>query len=130
MSGGRRLRAGRKPIEIDLEQLEKLCIWQCTDQEIASWFGVSVRTIVSRRKRRAFAEVMERGRAKGQISLRRAQMKLAEQGNAAILIWLGKQLLNQRDVSPMELSGRDGQPLQISLEAIDLIVNYAKKRKR
>jgi len=71
MSGGRRPRAGRKPIEIDLEQLEKLCNLDCTHEEIANWFGVSVRTIESRCKQRAFAKVMERGRAKGRISLRR-----------------------------------------------------------
>jgi len=56
-------------------------------------------------------------------------MKLVEQGNAAMSIWLGKQLLGQRDVSPVELSGRNGQPMQVSLEAIDVIV-AANERKR
>ena len=31
---------------IDLVELEKLCGLQCTDAEIAAWFGVSERTIV------------------------------------------------------------------------------------
>ncbi len=38
MSGGARQGAGRKPVKIDLEQLEKLCGLQCTDAEIAAWF--------------------------------------------------------------------------------------------
>jgi hypothetical protein len=41
---------GRKPVHIDLVELEKLCALQCTDEEIADWFDVSTRTIESRRK--------------------------------------------------------------------------------
>jgi hypothetical protein len=40
----------RPEAEIDLAELEKLCSMQCTDIEIASWFGISVRTIERRRK--------------------------------------------------------------------------------
>jgi hypothetical protein len=114
MSGGNRERAGRKLIQIDLVELEKLCVLQCTEYEIACWFGISVRTIQSRRKQRKFREVMERGKAKGRISVRRVQMKLMDQGNAAMAIWLGKQLLGQRDVTPIELTGHaEGSPAKI-----------------
>jgi hypothetical protein len=41
MTGGSRERAGRKPVRIDLTELEKLCALQCTNDEIAAWFGVS-----------------------------------------------------------------------------------------
>jgi hypothetical protein len=41
-------------------------------------------------------EALERGRAKGNISLRRMQWKAAEEGNITAMIWLGKQLLGQR----------------------------------
>ena len=40
---------------------------------------------------------MTRGRAKGRISVRRMQMKLLEDGNATMGVWLGKQLLGQTD---------------------------------
>ena len=83
--------------EIDLSELEKLCMLHCTDQELADWFGVTTRTIERRRTEPAFAAVMERGRSKGKISLRRAQMKLVEQGNAVMSIFLGKQWLGQVD---------------------------------
>jgi hypothetical protein len=33
MQGGRRAKAGRKPVEIDLVELEKLCSFQCTHEE-------------------------------------------------------------------------------------------------
>jgi hypothetical protein len=110
MSGGIREGAGRKATQIDLTQLEGLCALQCTDEEIASWFNVSVRTVQSRRKQATFAEVMRRGRAKGRINVRRAQMRLLERGNGSIAIWLGKNLLGQRD--SMQITGADGGPIR------------------
>ena len=83
--------------DINLTELERLCAIQCTDEEISAWFGVTTRTIERRRLEPAFAEIMERGKAKGRISVRRMQMKLLEQGNATMGVWLGKQLLGQVD---------------------------------
>src|SRR5215475_10806005 len=91
--------------KIDLAELEKLCSLQCTDEEIAAWFGLTTRTIERRRKKKAFAEVMERGRAKGRISVRRMQMKLLEQGNATMGVWLGKNILGQVDEVRHALNG-------------------------
>jgi len=82
---------------IDFAELEKLCAMQATDEEIAAWFGVSTRTIERRRKVRKFADVMDRGRARGRLSVRRLQMKLLEAGNATMGVWLGKQYLGQSD---------------------------------
>ena len=62
---GDRRKAGRKPVQIDLVELEKLCALQCTDEDIADWFGVSTRTVETRRKRPEFAQAMQRGRSKG-----------------------------------------------------------------
>src|SRR5882724_11209570 len=86
-----------KLARIDEGELEKLAMLQCTDEEVAAWFGVTTKTIERRRKTGRFAEIMERGRAKGRISLRRTQMRLAEQGSGSVAIWLGKQLLGQVD---------------------------------
>jgi hypothetical protein len=83
--------------KIDLHELEKLCMMQATDEEVAAWFAVSVRTIERRRKNPKFEEVMTRGKAKGRLSVRRWQMKLLEAGNATMGVWLGKQLLGQVD---------------------------------
>ena len=75
-----------------------------------------------------FAEVMERGRAKARISVRRAQFKLLENGNCTMAIFLGKQLLGQRDAMPVEISGPGGKVLEISLETIDAILAIKKKQ--
>jgi hypothetical protein len=87
----------RKTVPIDLVELERLSALQCTNEEIAFWFGVTTRTIERRREDPKLAEVMERGKAKGPISVRRMQMKLLEQGNATFGMWLGKQILGQTD---------------------------------
>ena len=101
--------------EIDLAELERLSAMQCTDEEIAAWFKVTPRTIERRRKNRAFAEVMDRGRAKGRISVRRQQMKLLDQGNATMGVWLGKNILGQTDEIRHEING--GQPFILVLTA-------------
>ena len=105
---------GRPEAEIDLTELEKLCAIQCTNAEIAAWFNVSERTIDRKRHEAKFLEVMERGKGKGRISIRRLQMKAAEAGNATLLIWLGKQLLGQRDEQYLEHAGKDGGPITIA----------------
>jgi hypothetical protein len=91
-------KAGRKPIEIDLAELEKLGQLHATDEEIAAWFGTTTRTIERRRKEsRKFREALDKGKARGKISLRRLQVQSAQNGNIAAQIWLGKQILNQRE---------------------------------
>jgi hypothetical protein len=52
----------RPEAKIDLVELEKLCGMQCTDEEIAAFFGVSTRTIERRRKVEKFREVMDNAR--------------------------------------------------------------------
>jgi hypothetical protein len=116
---------------IDPVELEKLCAMQATDEEIAAWFGVSTRTIERRRKVRRFADVMDRGRARGRVSVRRMQMKLLEAGNATMGVWLGKQYLGQTDQIDHRAAfslhtilniPRDADPIGSSgvLEAVDM----------
>jgi hypothetical protein len=93
MRGGPRKNAGRKPVEIDPEDWEKLYAMQSTVEEIAGFFGVSTRTIEDRLKKPQYAQAALRGRAKGRISVRRQQMHLLNNGNVRMAIWLGKQML-------------------------------------
>ena len=116
MSPTTQSRRGRKPIRIDLRELEKLAALQCIHEEIAGWFGVSTRTIENRRRKPEFAQVIERGRAMGCISVRRAQMKLLEGGNGTMGVWLGKQLLGQRDIVTTEHTGRGGGPIEVAVK--------------
>jgi len=114
IKGGKRPGSGRKPVQIDLEQVEKLCGLQCTDEELASFFGVTVRTIERRKNQLAFAEAIARGKAKGRLSLRRSLWGLAVKGNPAANIFLAKNLLGYKDYVSNEHSGPDGCPIAIA----------------
>ena len=85
--------AGRPKIEIDYATVEKLANIQCTQDEIASFIGVSTRTLQRDEK---FMELFNKGRDNGKMSLRRIQWKHAEK-SATMAIWLGKQYLGQKD---------------------------------
>ena len=100
--------------KIDLAELEKLCAMQCTDEEVAAFFGVSTRTIERRRQVKKFSEVMERARAKGRVSVRRALFRLANNGQIAAAIFLSKNLLCYKDYVNSELTGAAGGPIQIA----------------
>ncbi len=66
---------------------------------------------------------MERGQQKGLISLRRKQMQAVEAGIPTMLIWMGKQLLGQKD--KQELSGPNNTAL-IPLDVVDAILDRRK----
>ena len=96
-------------IEIDFEKFEILCGMQCTKPEIAGVFKCSDETLDTRIKEyygQTFSEVYEIYSQNGKISLRREQFKLANKGDRVMLIWLGKQYLNQSDknVSDIKLT--------------------------
>src|ERR1700722_7166520 len=97
MTGGKRPRSGRKPVQIDLEQVEKLCGLQCTDEELAAFLEVGVGTIEGRKSQPAFAEAMARGKAKGRVSVRRMLFAAGSKGNIAAAIFLAKNLLAYKD---------------------------------
>lgn len=90
---------GRPKKEIDKTEFEKLCALQCTYTEICSWFDITDKTLNSWCKKEygmSFSEIFAIKREKGKVSLRRSQFRLAEK-NAAMAIFLGKNILNQKD---------------------------------
>jgi hypothetical protein len=92
--------------KINLKELEKLCMMQCTDEEIAAFFDLSRERFVKHHKKKPeIIEVMERGKAKGRASLRRAQFSKAMSGHPALLIWMGKQILGQKETVVNEHAG-------------------------
>lgn len=113
---------GRPKIEIDWDEFDKLCNMQCTLVEIAGWFDCSEDTIERRVKEKyeiTFAERYKKKSAKGKISLRRKQMEVASSGNVTMLIWLGKQYLNQRDKRETEVLSEDKSRLIIDFGSTD-----------
>lgn len=90
----------RPRLEIDADEVEKLASIGCSNDEIAAFFDCSKDTI-----ERRFAAEVAKGRENGRTRLRRWQLQAAQKGNVVMLIWLGKQMLGQKDRHEVETSG-------------------------
>ena len=88
--------APKKPI--DYETVDKLATIMATQEEIASFLGLSVDTLQRDKK---FCGIYKSGLDNGKMSLRRKQFGLADK-NATMGIWLGKQYLDQHDKQEIE----------------------------
>ena len=108
--------AGKKKprITVDYELAHKLARMACTNEEIAACMNISAKYYYDVIKRDPeLSDMIQKGRAEGRASLRRAQWAKALEGNPTMLIWLGKQLLGQSDMTRTEITGRDGEAIQI-----------------
>ena len=83
---------GRPPVEIDERLVVSLARIGCTWDEIAAVTGISRATLARRCKK-----IIQDGHEEMRTSLRRWQYLKAKDGNVAMLIWLGKQYLGQKD---------------------------------
>lgn len=85
-------RGGRPPKELDIspERIAQLAAVNATVEDIATQAGCSRDTI-----ERRYRDAIKRARAEFRTRILLAQIKAAERGNAALLIWLGKQYLGQ-----------------------------------
>lgn len=90
---------GRPKKEFDIDQFEKLCKLQCTEQEISSWFQMCPDTLSDKCREvygKTFYEISHIYRETGKSSLRRTQWMLAEK-SAYMAVFLGKNYLHQKD---------------------------------
>lgn len=83
---------GRDKKIIDPEDVQGLAEIGCNDREIADWFGIAENTL-----RYNFSAELTKGKEGLKQKLRRAQLRVALDGNATMLIWLGKNILLQSD---------------------------------
>jgi hypothetical protein len=74
------------------EDIYKLAAIGCTDAEIATWFDIEYSTL-----RYNFSETIAKGRQDLKAALRTAMIKNAMNGNAALQIFLSKNLLGYSD---------------------------------
>lgn len=84
----------KKPLkEVKNEKvIEKMASIGATNLEIAEFFGIDENTL-----KRNFEIFLTKGRADLKTKLRRKQISVALSGNVMMLIWLGKQILGQKD---------------------------------
>lgn len=111
-------------IKIDFDIVDNLCALHCTAAEIAAALDVGYNTLERRVKEETgegLGDYIKKRSEKGKVSLRRAQWKTALTGNTTMLVWLGKQVLEQKDRTASEISGPGGLPLpsEIKISFVD-----------
>jgi hypothetical protein len=74
------------------EDIYKLAALGCSDQEIATWFDIEYSTL-----RYNFSETIAKGRQDLKAALRKAMLQNAMNGNAALQIFLAKNMLGMSD---------------------------------
>ena len=90
--------ANRPPAVLAIDEVEKLGRLQCTNAEIGAYFDMTERQIINRRaKDPELDDAIKKGANQGRISLRRQQFAAALDGDRTMLVWLGKNVLGQRD---------------------------------
>lgn len=108
-------KGGRPAFELsdtDFERLVGMMRIQCTEKEICGIFGVTDKTLNEALRRRGepgFSDLFKKHQDEGRASLRRSQWKLAQDGNPTMLVWLGKQVLGQRDKHEHLGAGEGGE---------------------
>ena len=94
---------GLKKRVVTPEDVYKLAALGHSDREIAVWFSIEESTL-----RYNFSEIMAKGRQEMKTSLRQAMFKNALSGNAALQIFLAKNMLGMSDNG---MSSSDNEPL-------------------
>jgi AraC-like DNA-binding protein len=108
----------------EFEQLVAMIRIQCTRDEICDVLNMSETTLNRRLKERGehnFEALYKKHSGEGKASLRRMQWKAAEAGNPTMLVWLGKNMLDQKDKVEQDHTSSDGSmtPKEIIIRAAD-----------
>lgn len=110
----------RSPLnDDDMQKLIGMMQIGCTRDEICKIMGLSDDTLNRRLKARGagnFAALFKKHYSEGNMSLRRAQIKAALDGNATMLVWLGKQRLGQTD--KIDQTSSDGSTRRVIFEIV------------
>lgn len=103
------MKRGRPQKPIDLDLLAEYAKKQVSKETAAAALGIDRHTLTN-----THGELWDHYKALGQVALFGKQFDMAMDGNVTMLVWLGKQHLNQTDVRRNELTGADGGPIEVS----------------
>ena len=96
----REKKLGRKRIPIDWDKVESLIIKGCSGVQISAVLGISKDTLYERcllELNKNYSLLAHEKFQKGNASLHAKQFELALKGDKTLLIWLGKQRLQQSE---------------------------------
>ena len=101
----KRKTAGRPEAIIDWNKVKKYLQAQCDSVGIAGLLGISVDTLYNRCKtdnNMDYSAFAAEKKSEGKELLRGKQFSVAMEGDKTMLVWLGKQYLQQRDKSEID----------------------------
>jgi len=98
--------AGRPHVALDVKQIEQLAYDGCKNSEIAFILGCDDQTLTDN-----YSRILDKKRAERKAAFRKRQTFQALHGDTTMLIWLGKNELEQMDKQAVEHSGPNGGPM-------------------
>lgn len=111
--GPRPNQTGAPKKKINLPEFTALCERGATNEEIAAFFKVSLKTIERRRRQKAYADAFERGHASGKLHVRTWIWESAKEGSVPARIFLSKAVLGLSD--KVQLVGKDGGAIELDV---------------
>ncbi len=103
-----KLKTGPKPIKHDEDLILNLATIGCTYQEIATFLKINPCTLTRR-----FQDIIQKGHAEMDISLRRKQIEVALSGDTRMLTWLGRTRLKQGEKYLVEHGGEVNHTVKV-----------------
>jgi DNA-binding CsgD family transcriptional regulator len=105
-------RPGRPRLKIDRYTVYRMARRGATNSEIAIVLDVSPDTLV-----KYCSELLRKARARRDMGLRAKQVEMAMRGNPTMAIWMGKQLLGQKDKTDIT---SDDRPIVQMLHGVSM----------
>jgi hypothetical protein len=109
---------GRPRLDVSPAQVRELAAGMHTQAGIAARLGISHDTLQRRLESPELKAAYEEGRELCCAEVRDLQMEAARAGNVTMLIWLGKQLLGQRDSIDQTIGSAGGSALKIEIVCV------------
>jgi len=111
-------KVGRPKLIFEMREVKLLGQFRATHETMADWFECSTQTIRRQmmNEKSEFSRVYKKALATTKMKLSEAQIKYALNGNASLLIWLGKNLLDQTDKTEIEVNTKQIETLKKAMK--------------
>lgn len=109
-------------LTIDWDEVDKLLIRGCSGVECSAYLGINHHTLYNRCEKEhgiPWHEYRKAKKAKGDSLLRAKQYEIAMAGDRGMLIWLGKNRLDQSDKFDQNVNGSVENVKKVVLELPD-----------
>lgn len=124
---------GRKLKKIDWEYVSELLMKGSNGIQVAAVLGIHPDVLYDRcriENGEMFSDYSQKCWQKGNSSLHAKQYEVAKEGNTTMLVWLGKQRLDQKEQKEKELPDNLEQIYQQTLEEIKELRAQLKEERR